>query len=441
MPRPSSTTQFPFTRMLENGRLAIIENPLRRIPEEELNGYIKSFHKEKGLGIGIDFNTLVRGARLARDEEAFVQEEAGNLTEVESAALEKEKRTTIWSESREIKIILLICCVGSIVQGWSQGAIVAANQTWPKALLKTLTPTSGPTQPGGSSRDMWLFSATNAIAYFAASSVGAFLCDPLTEIFVGRRGAIFVAGLFTFTASIGEAFTHSWQALFACRFLLGIGMGAKSSVIPVYESEVSPARLRGRILTSWQTGTALGIAISGAVALIVPGSWRFQISSSFIPAFALLLLVFIGSESPRWLIKKQRYNEAYIVLSRLRENPLLAARDLVLIWAQLQLETTLFMRTTNDIKDLEDARIPYLDPELYRRQIGLLGYARRITQLFTIPRVRRATLASFLVMMAQQMSGVNVFAFLASTLFEYGKHNPEGGSLWLFFGFGVANFL
>ncbi len=151
--------------------------------------------------------------------------------------------------------------------------------------------------------------------------------------------------------------------------------------------------------------------------------------------------MFVGSESPRWLIKKQRYDEAYIVLSRLRENPLLAARDLVFIWAQLQLETTLFIRTADDIIDLEDAKIPYLDPDVYRRQIGLLGYARRITQLFTIPRVRRATLASFLVMMAQQMSGVNVFAFLAFTLFKHGKHEPGRGSLWLFFGFGAANFL
>lgn len=102
-------------------------------------------------------------------------------------------------------------------------------------------------------RDIWIFSGTNAIVYFAASSVGALLCDPLTELFVGRRGAIFVAALFTFTASIGEAFAPSWQALFGCRLyvslpplpriyladilrqsLLGIGMGAKSSVVPVY---------------------------------------------------------------------------------------------------------------------------------------------------------------------------------------------------------------
>ena len=68
----------------------------------------------------------------------------------------------------------------------------------------------------------------------------------------------------------------------------------------------------GQILTSWQTGTALGIAFSGAIPLIVPGSWRFQISSSFIPAAMLLVLVYAGSESPRWLIKKQRYAEVSI---------------------------------------------------------------------------------------------------------------------------------
>ena len=292
---------------------------------------------------------------------------------------------------------------------------------------------------GALNRDIWIFSATNAIVYFAACTVGAFLCDPLTEIFVGRRGAIFVAALFTFTASIGEAFTHSWQALFACRFLLGIGMGAKSSVIPVYESEISPARLRGQFLTSWQTGTALGIAISGAVSLIVQSSWRFQISSSFIPAFALLLMVFVGSESPRWLVKKQRYTEAYRVLVRLRENSLLAARDLVIIWAQLQVETTLFKRTDEDVIDLEN-RIPYLDSRVYLREIGLSGYARRMSQLFVIPRVRRATLASFIVMTAQQLTGVNIFAFLASTLF--GRGGPQhSGSLWLYFVFGIVNFL
>ena len=148
--------------------------------------------------------------------------------------------------------------------------------------------------------------------------------------------------------------------------------------------------------------------------------------------------MFAGSESPRWLIKERRCDEAFIELSRLRGNPLLAARDLVFIWAQLQVETTLFKRTNEEVIDKN--RIPYLNPNVYKREIGFVAYARRITHLFTIARVRRATLASFLVMTSQQMSGINVFAFLASTLFSYGEEIPNKASLWLFFGFGIVNF-
>ncbi|KAL8847002.1 MAG: hypothetical protein Q9221_007943 [Calogaya cf. arnoldii] len=423
--RASSATKLPFQQLLNNNSLRVVENPLRRIAEEHVIKFFEDFHRDHSLG----------------SVEIFLTQEIadGTLTEVEEAAIDKEKHTTIWTETRELKIILLICSLGSTLQGWTPGAIVAANQTWPGALGLTSLEQDGPTQTGG---HVWAFGATNAIVYFAASTVGAFLCDPLTEILTGRRGAIFVAALFTFVASIGQAFAHDWKALLAWRFFLGIGMGAKSSVIPIYESEVSPKPLRGQILTSWQIGTALGILISGAIGLIVTGSWRFQLASSLIPAFALGVLVFVGSESPRWLIKKQRYDKAFIVLSRLRGNSLLAARDLVFIFAQLQVKTTLFMRTSQDIIQIEN-QIPHLEPEVYRQQIGLFGYARRITQLFTIPRARRATLASFVVMTAQQLSGVNVFAFLSSTLFEHGKHAgaPNKGSLWLFFGFGVANFM
>ena len=122
-------------------------------------------------------------------------------------------------------------------------------------------------------------------------------------------------------------------------------------------------------------------------------------SSSFIPAAMLLVLVFVGSESPRWLAKKQRYAEAYKVLLRLKESPILAARDLILIRAQLNVETLLFTRKAGDIIDL-GREVPHLDSKVYRREISLAGYGRRLTQLFTIPRAQRSTLAAFIVMSA-----------------------------------------
>lgn len=234
--------RLPFQRLLENNDLGIIENPLQRIEEDELDDDISAFHRDYDLAEVVDVDVLIRGGRLARGEEVFVAE--GSLSDVERAALQKEKSTRFWEESKELRVILLTCTVGAVVQGWVQGAIVGANLGWPSEFGLNVN-SNDPNHTPVSTSDVWIFGAVNSIVFFAASLVGAFLCDPLTEIFFGRRGALFVAGAVTFAASIGSAFTHSWQALFACRFLLGVGMGAKSSVVPVYESEVSPARLRG----------------------------------------------------------------------------------------------------------------------------------------------------------------------------------------------------
>ena len=211
-----ATVQPSFQRLLNNNDLGIIENPLRRIDEDDLKDDIKSFHAdpEYDLANSVDIDVLVRGGLLARDEEATITERI--LDEREIAALRKEKSMTIWGESKELKVVLLICCVASVVQGWAQGAIVGANQGWPEE-FGLLVGFDGPDNAKGHVVDIWRFSATNAIVYFAASSIGALLCDPLTEIFVGRRGALFVAAVFTFAASIGEAYTHSWENLFACR--------------------------------------------------------------------------------------------------------------------------------------------------------------------------------------------------------------------------------
>jgi Sugar (and other) transporter len=85
----------------------------------------------------------------------------------------------------------------------------------------------------------------------------------------------------------------------------------------------------------------------------------------------------VNVESPRWLMKKNRYPQAYHSLCRLRHSPLQAARDLYYIHVQLE----------------EERKIVRAD-----------NYITRFMELFTIPRVRRATLASFIVMIGQQVT-------------------------------------
>ena len=76
---------------------------------------------------------------------------------------------------------------------------------------------------------------------------------------LGRRGTIFISALFCFASVIGAAFTENWPELFACRVLLGIGMGTKASTIPVFAAENSPAAIRGSLVMGWQLWVAFGI--------------------------------------------------------------------------------------------------------------------------------------------------------------------------------------
>ena len=130
-------------------------------------------------------------------------------------------------------------------------------------------------------------------------------------------------------------------------------------------------------------GTCANLAVKDTGAI----SWRLQFGSAFIPAVPLWAGVYFCPESPRWYIKKGKYMRAFASLKRLRNTELQAARDLYYIFAQIRMEETLIKKN---------------------------NYITRFIELFTIPRVRRATLASWTVMIAQQMCGINIIAFVSS---------------------------
>ena len=75
---------------------------------------------------------------------------------------------------------------------------------------------------------------------------GSWISDPIiNELLFGRRGAIFLSASLIFVCSIGSAFvSHPWQLLI-WRIFLGVGMGCKAAVVPVFAAEIAPGHLRG----------------------------------------------------------------------------------------------------------------------------------------------------------------------------------------------------
>ncbi|KAI1128012.1 sugar transporter-domain-containing protein [Nemania abortiva] len=383
---------------------AKIRNPLAGIPREQLLADVEEFAHGNGLDEYVGL--LRKGALVAQDPTCFEDiQGAEALDEAEIYALKREV-THKWSVPRTLYLTIITCSIGAAVQGWDQEGSNGANLTFPKQFGIG----------SKSTHDVFLVGLINSAPYIGSALIGCWFSDPLNNFF-GRRGTIFISAIFCLITPIGGAVTQNWQQLLATRLLLGIGMGIKASTVPIFAAENSPASIRGALTMTWQMWTAFGIWLGTIANLVVgrvgPIAWRLQIGSAFIPAVPLTALILFCPESPRWYIKKGRYAEAMTSLLKLRNNPIQAARDLYAIYAQVQIESEV---------------------------IGEATYISRFYDLFTVPRLRRATGAAFVVMIAQQLCGINIIAFYSSTVFSAAGAS-DYTALLASFGFGAINFI
>ncbi|OJJ50259.1 hypothetical protein ASPZODRAFT_139573 [Penicilliopsis zonata CBS 506.65] len=391
---------------MQKNASAKVQNPLAHLSKSHLLRDVDEFANEFQLTEILPL--LRKGALVARDPANFEAVEGLDQEEIQAIHNEKLHR---WRQPWRLYFTIILCSIGAAVQGWDQTGSNGANLSFPQALG---IPDS--TGDAHAARNEWLIGTINSGPYLGSAVIGCWLSDPLNN-WLGRRPVIFIAGLFCVITPIGSAFAQTWPQLFIIRILLGIGMGLKASTVPIFCAENCPAAIRGGLVMSWQMWTAFGLFLGYSANLAVEfcGSitWRLQLGSAFIPAVPLVLGVFFCPESPRWYIKKGRLAEAYKSLVQLRNNDLQAARDLYYIYAQIKIE---------------------------REIVGNSNYVQRFIELFTIPRVRRATLASGVVMLAQQMCGINIMAFYSSTIFSDAGASARN-ALLASWGWGLINFL
>lgn len=149
-------------------------------------------------------------------------------------------------------------------------------------------------------------------------------------------------------------------------------------------------------------------------------SWRVLLATAIIPAIVLLFLVFMCPESPRFLIQRNRYADAYKSLLELRGTPIQAARDLYYIHAQLQTEAITIWNPHAEKSWWSDREKIYA----YQSWINRGSFFRRMMCLATNPRTRRACTVALIVMVSQQLCGVS-FATYTSWAFFWITANPS----------------
>ncbi len=165
--------------------------------------------------------------------------------------------------------------------------------------------------------------------------VGALISGALSDRF-GRRRLLILAGLLFTVSAIGTglAWDFAWFNVF--RLIGGVGIGLASNLSPMYIAEISPAHIRGRFVSINQLTIVIGILAAQItnwlIARPVPDAaslefirqswygqygWRWMFWAETVPASLFFLLMFFVPESPRWLAKYGRDNEAERILARI----------------------------------------------------------------------------------------------------------------------------
>ncbi|ETS74271.1 hypothetical protein PFICI_14137 [Pestalotiopsis fici W106-1] len=154
---------------------------------------------------------------------------------------------------------------------------------------------------------------------------GSIICYFVGER-LGRRTMLMLGGFIMIIGSAILGSSYTIAQLIAGRIITGVGNGMNSSTAPVYQSECSPARIRGALLTLQGTVTILGVVIAywtdyGTAAYDTGFQWRFPLAFQAVFAIFLILQIVGLPETPRWLVAHDRHEEARSVIAAIAAVP------------------------------------------------------------------------------------------------------------------------
>ena len=220
-------------------------------------------------------------------------------------------------------------------------------------------------------------------------AIGAALAGVLSD-WLGRKKVLIVSAVLFLVSAIGTAIPKEIATFIIFRIIGGIGVGAASISSPMYIAEISPARIRGRMVSVNQFAIVSGfmvvyfvnyfIALQGDTAWNQELGWRWMFGSETLPAVLLLVFLFFVPESPRWLTKQNRGEEALAILTH-----------------------------------VDGAR--YANAELMEIKDAIAHESGSLRQLFQ-PGMKIVLVIGIVLAVLQQVTGINVFLYFGTEIFK-----------------------
>ncbi|KAI5457319.1 general substrate transporter [Mariannaea sp. PMI_226] len=264
----------------------------------------------------------------------------------------------------------------------------------------------------------------------SATSLFALFISPFSSVLAdryGRKRVILFADLLFTTGALIQAWSSTVAGMVLGRCIIGAGVGAASFVVPLYISEVAPASHRGKLVTANSMFVTGGQVVAYIVgwAFATFGSketgWRWMVGLGALPAVIQAVMIIFMPETPRWLVKVGRNDEAKTVIQK-------ASGDASVHHAEML------------IREIEmEAREEYEAQRLREHQTSSrLKWLGNWHSLISVGKHRRALAIACLLQGFQQLCGFNSLMYFSATIFTIvGFDNPTLTSMVV----AVTNFL